>query len=110
MQAWIIKYCTFKACLRVISFGLAVEFILFGLDFMVMAMPYLMFAAILAFTLLAGLIAYIGFIVRIIYLWPGATSENKLDDGTKIFALTVILAFSAFLSLGMVLPTWNYPR
>jgi hypothetical protein len=75
-----------------------------------MEISYTLFVYILTFSLLIGTLSYIGFIVRIIYLWKSYSELQKSDSSAHIVFLSVLFAFSAFVSLGMVLPTLNYPH
>ena len=75
-----------------------------------MEIPYTLFVGILLLALLTGVCSYIGFIIRFIYLWKSNSKLQKYDSSASIVLLGSLVAISAFLSLGIILPSLNYPR
>ncbi|MBB6131384.1 small-conductance mechanosensitive channel [Mucilaginibacter lappiensis] len=75
-----------------------------------MEIPYTLFVGILLLSLLIGVFSYIGFITRLIYLWRSNSKLQKFDSSASIVLLGFLVAISAFLCLGIILPSLNYPR
>jgi len=75
-----------------------------------MEIPYSLHGVILIVAFLLGAFSYIGFIVRAVYFWKSYSKPEKDDSFKHIVLLSLLFAFSEFVSLGMILPSVRYPR
>lgn len=85
-------------------------FLTYAINFNRMEMSYDLHGAILIFAFLLGAFSYVGFIIKSIYSWHSYSKHEKDDSYKHIVLLSLLFAFSEFVSLGMILPSLRYPR
>ena len=110
MKDQIVRIFTFNLCLISILTSLLVTFVMFGINFNAMALPYPVFLVVMLLFLFTGVVSEIGFILRTIYSWKSLSKLQKIDNSFFAIALAFILSLLVFLSLGMILPGLNYHR
>jgi hypothetical protein len=107
VKNFIIKRFTQKICLSAILGSLVFSFLMMGINFNRMEMPYNLYLSLVLIPALIAVIVYLGHIMRAILLWNKSFAFNNIF---KLIAIGGLLGFSLFLSLGITLPTLNYPR
>jgi hypothetical protein len=106
----IVSIFTLKFCIVLFLVSLVITFLMFIINFTTMAMPYNVFLNILLLPLLLSVLSYIGFVLEIVYRWDKSSRKEKNNDFYKALALAFALSLLMIFSLGMILPSLDYPR
>ncbi|QTE37363.1 hypothetical protein J3L18_30395 [Mucilaginibacter gossypii] len=110
MKTFIIDTFTFKTTRILLLLTLLIVFIMFGLNFNRMMIPFAIYVSVISFSLVIATLGYTGFIVRMIYLRESFSKSPKDDSSMHLTVLSLLFGFSVFIAVGMVLPALNYPR
>lgn len=110
MKTFIIDTFTFKTTRSLVLLTLLIVFIMLGLNFNRMMIPFAIYVGVIAFSLVVATLGYIGFIVRMIYLRESFSKSQNDDSSMHLTVLTLLIGFSVFIAVGMVLPALDYPR
>ena len=75
-----------------------------------MEVSYQLYLTLILIPAFIATLSYAGYVIRFIYLVKSSDNIFKFSDILTILSIGAVLGFSLFLSLGMTLPSLNYPR